>query len=405
MFPIIARGQTLNIANDVQTAATLTNTTVTLTGRAELNITGTGDPIPGCTIHLNSDDAWFFMRNIRPSAVNTTFLSRIRVNGANAVLNTNVRVVQYEKGTVVIPHGPNFAPMQVFDGANFTGPSKSLKLYTYYNEANLGILSAAASSFKLKRGYMCTIAQQNTGMGSSKVYIAQDGDLEIGVLPAVLNNNIRYVRVFPWRWVLKKGWGGGDGWQMNHYWNYGWDAGGDSANLDSEYVPMRHGPYWPGFDEINAKQNVTHLLGYNEPDNTWDAAQTPQTVDQAIAQWPELMKSGLRLGSPAVTDGGLDSWLYPFIDRCDQLGYRVDFVTVHFYRANYDAWGLHELLRTISERTHRPYPARSAPPAGGAPGGTAESEPPSRTRRMRQCRSRPGSRPRRTAPCLRGLSR
>ncbi len=355
VLSIAARGQTLNIANDVQTAATLaTNTTVTMTGRSELIITGTGDPIPGCVIHLNSPDAWLFMRSFRPSAVNTTFLSRIRVNGANAVLNTNVRIVQYEAGTVVIPHGPTYKPLQIFDGTHFTGPSKSLGLYTYYNEASLGILSAATSSFKLKRGYMCTVAQQNTGMGSSKVYIAQDGDLEISVLPTALNNNIRYVRVFPWRWVLKKGWGGGDGWQMNHYWNYGWDAGGDSNNLDSEYVPMRHGPWWPGFDEINAKQNVTHLLGYNEPDNTWDTAQTPQTVDQAIAQWPELMKSGLRLGSPAVTEGALNSWLYPFIDRCDQLGYRVDFVAVHFYGANYDAWGLHELLRTISERTRRP---------------------------------------------------
>ena len=29
-----------------------------------------------------------------------------------------------------------------------------------------------------------------------------------------LNNNIRYIRVFPWRWVLKKGWGGADGTQF-----------------------------------------------------------------------------------------------------------------------------------------------------------------------------------------------
>ncbi|RYD18259.1 MAG: hypothetical protein EOP88_23205, partial [Verrucomicrobiaceae bacterium] len=155
------------------------------------------------------------------------------------------------------------------------------------------------------------------------------------------------------RWVCKKGWGGGDGHNINKHWHYGWDAGGTST-LDSEYIPMRHGPWWPGFDEINAKRDTTHLLGFNEPDNTWDPAQSPQTVDQAIALWPELMQSGLRLGSPAVTEGGLNSWLYPFIDRCDQLGYRVDFVAVHFYGANKSAWELHELLRTISERTRRP---------------------------------------------------
>lgn len=350
LLTAVAHAQTLNIANDVQTAATLTNTTVTMTGRSELHITGTGDPLPGCVIHLNSQDAWLFVRNIRPSVVNSTLLGRVRVNGANAALNTNVRVVQYELGTVVIPHGPAFTPLQIFDGTHFTGPSKSLGLYTYHDEANLGILSAATSSFKLKRGYMATVAQQNTGMGSSKVYIAQDGDLEISVLPAALNNNMRYVRVFPWRWVSKKGWGGGLGNNMNHLWSYDWGAEANSAGLDSEYVPIRHGRYWPGFDVINAKQNVTHLLGFNEPDH---ADQANMSVDDAVAMWPELMKSGLRLGSPAVTDGGFN-WLYSFIDRCDQLGYRVDFVAVHFYRANYSYWQLHEMLREISERTRRP---------------------------------------------------
>lgn len=346
---VSANGQTLNITNDVQTAATLTNTTVTMTGRAELNITGTGDPIPGCIINLNSPDAWFFMRNIRPSVVNSTFLSRIRVNGVAAALATNARIVQYDLGTVVIPQGPNFAPMQVFDGTHFTGPSKALKIYTYYNEANLGILSAAVSSFKLKRGYMCTVAQQNTGMGSSKIYIAKDGDLELSILPAALNNNIRYIRIFPWRWVCKKGWAGKDGGNLNHLWHYDWGAeAGD--DLDSEYVPMRHGRYWPGFDIINAKTNTTHLLGFNEPDRP---DQANMSVDDAIAMWPELMKSGLRLGAPAVADANVQ-WIYDFMTRIDALGYRVDFIPVHFYRANTSYWDLHELLRNLSERTGRP---------------------------------------------------
>jgi hypothetical protein len=81
-LPLIASAQTLNINNDVQTFATLTNTAVTLSGKAELRITGTGDPIAGCTINLTSVDAWFFMTNIVPSTVSSTFLSRVRVNGA-----------------------------------------------------------------------------------------------------------------------------------------------------------------------------------------------------------------------------------------------------------------------------------------------------------------------------------
>ncbi|MES2474968.1 MAG: LamG-like jellyroll fold domain-containing protein [Verrucomicrobiota bacterium] len=349
-FPLTAGAQTLNLVNDVQTVATLINTTVTMSGKAELTLTGGGDPIPGCVIHLNSPDAWVFFPAIRPSAVNASLLSRFRVNGSIASLTTNTRVVQFWSGTVVIPHGPDFKPMEIFDGSHFTGPARKLGLYTYYHEASLGIISAATSSFKLKRGYMATVAQQANGMGSSKVYIAQDGDLEISLLPAELNNNIRFIRVFPWRWVSKKGWGGGDGHNMNHLWHYDWGAEANSAELDSEYVPIRHGRYWPGFDVINAKQNVTHLLGFNEPDHV---DQANMSVDDAVAMWPELMRSGLRLGSPAVTDGGLN-WLYAFIDRCDQLGYRVDFVAVHFYRANYSYWQLHEMLREISERTRRP---------------------------------------------------
>ena len=125
LAPLVARAQTLTIHNDVQTVATLTSTTATLTGKAELHVTGTGDPIVGCAIHLNSVDAWFYMENIKPSVVASTFMGRIFVNGAAAVNGTNVRVVQYEMGAVVIPHGPGFSPLEVFDGKYFTGPSKA----------------------------------------------------------------------------------------------------------------------------------------------------------------------------------------------------------------------------------------------------------------------------------------
>src|SRR3954454_16882773 len=70
----VSEAQVLTINNDVQTYATLASTTATLTGKAELHITGTGDPIIGCTIQLNSTDAWFFMEKITPAAVVYTFL-------------------------------------------------------------------------------------------------------------------------------------------------------------------------------------------------------------------------------------------------------------------------------------------------------------------------------------------
>src|SRR5437870_4171148 len=111
---LTARAQTLDIRDAVRTYATLTNTTVTMSGRAELRITGTGDPIPGCVIQLNSPDAWLLMTGILPSQAASTFLSRVRVNGANAALDGNCRVVQYGQGAVVIPQGPDFAPLEIF---------------------------------------------------------------------------------------------------------------------------------------------------------------------------------------------------------------------------------------------------------------------------------------------------
>ena len=329
--PLLALGQTLNISNDVQTVATLTNTTVTMTAKAELHVTGTGDPIPGCIVNLNSADAWFFMDNLQPSVVASTFLSRVRVNGAVAVLDTNVRVVQYFLGAVVIPHAPGFAPMEVFDGKNFTGPSKLLTQYTAYNDTTLGAMKMAISSFKLKRGYMATIAQQENGTGISKNYVAADGDIEVGVLPTTLNNAIRFVRIFPWRWVGKKGIAGNLESNLNVKWLYNWNMDRTSP-LDWEYVAIRQTRYWPDLNQDWKYRGANHLLGYNEPDQ---ANQANLLVADAIASWPDLLGTGLRVGAPAVSDGGV-SWLYSFIAQADAAGLRVDFVPVHYYRSYSD---------------------------------------------------------------------
>ena len=355
-LPVLAAGQTLTINNDVQTYATLTNTAVTMTGKAELRITGTGDPIAGCTINLNSPDAWFFMTNIVPSAVSSTFLGRVLVNGAAAVIDSNVRVVQYGMGAVVIPHAPTFTPLEVFDGKYFTGPSKQLHLYTGYNDLLLGTMKMAIGSFKLKRGYMATFATNENGTGTSRCYVAQEGDLEVGLLPSALDNSIRFVRIFPWRWAGKKGIAGNIGGPLKVLWWYNWNLDQNSP-LDSEYVAIRQTRSWPGLGQDWKARGINHLLGYNEPDQS---AQANLTVAEAIASWPDLLATGLRVGAPAVSDGGL-SWLYSFIDAADAAGLRVDFVPVHYYRsysnpanASGAASQLYNFVKAIYDRTGRP---------------------------------------------------
>ncbi|HKQ36475.1 MAG TPA: glycosyl hydrolase, partial [Verrucomicrobiae bacterium] len=319
--------QTLDIRDAVRTFPGLTNTAVTMSGRAELRITGTGDPIPGCLIHLNSPDAWVLMTAIAPSQVASTFLNRIRVNGANAVLDSNVRVAQYAQGAVVIPHTPEFAPLEVFDGRYFTGPSRRLNTFVNYDSASLGTMAAAIGSFKLKRGYTATLAQNENGTGVSRNYVAQDGDLEVGLLPATLENNIRFVRVLPWRWTAKKGIAGDIDSGLNVGWVYNWNISRNST-LNLEYTPIRQNRYWPPLDQDWKMRGATHLLGYNEPDH---ADQANMTVAEAISSWPDLLATGLRVGAPAPSDGGLN-WLYDFIAQADAAGLRVDYVPVHYYR-------------------------------------------------------------------------
>ena len=211
ILPLAAKGTILDITDDIQTYSSLSDTTVNMSGRSELHITNGTNPILGCQINLNSSDSWFFLEQIKPSVVASTYLSQVQVNSSPAVLNSNVRVVQYVSGAVVIPHSPSYMPLQIYSGYFFGGSSQSLGLYTYYKgSASLGELNNTVSSFKLKRGYMVTFAQNEDGTGISRVYIAQDEDINIEVIGEELDNSVSFIRVFPWRWTNKKGWAGGE---------------------------------------------------------------------------------------------------------------------------------------------------------------------------------------------------
>ncbi|CAK0786608.1 hypothetical protein CVIRNUC_009822 [Coccomyxa viridis] len=74
------------------------------------------------------------------------------------------------------------------------------------------------------------------------------------------------------------------------------------------------------------------VLGFNEPN---EKAQADNTVAEAIAAWPAMMGSGLRLGSPAVSvavDGTTSSsWIGQFMQQVEANKYKVDFMTIHWY--------------------------------------------------------------------------
>lgn len=359
-----AWSQSLNLTNGVQTYITLANTTVNLVGRCEVRVTDAANPISGCLINLNSPDACFVLQNVAPTTVVATYLSQVRVNGAAAVADGNCRVVQYGAlGAVVIPHAPSFQPLQVFSQPHFTGASSTLSQYVYYRGAALGVMNANISSFKLKRGYTVTLAQNENGSGLSRNYVAQDGDVEVSILPAGFDNSVRFIYIMPWRWVDKKGSCDASPTDLQAGWWYNWNINQNSTR-DLQYVAIRQQPYWPGLSQDWQARGINHLSGYNEPDNPVEDAYKnltpPGSVSDAVARWPDLLATGLRVGAPAVTDGGY-SWIVDFVNQADAAGRRVDYIPIHYYRSYANngnpagaASQLYNFLKSVYDATKRP---------------------------------------------------
>lgn len=312
---------------------------VTLAGTARVHLTG-DVPLTSCRVNLTGENAWLYLDAVKPTRTVSDYLSQITVDGAPADIATNVRIAEYGAGTVLIPNGLEVCKraLTVYTGENFSGESRTVAIQDPLTD--LGAFDNNIRSIKLRQGFIATIANNPDGTGYSRCFIASDGDLEIPVLPEgfVTKDNtgrsfISYIRVMKWQWVSKKGWSGSDQGQMDrlnvtHY--YGWDAGGPTDRIDREYVPHRHHIGWPGFDQIKSRDNVSHVLGHNEPDNTGDVKEHPASPLQIIREWPEFMRTGLRAGSPAPT-GIWGNWLKGFFDLADSLNYRVDFVVFHKY--------------------------------------------------------------------------
>lgn len=350
---LAASGQTLTITNGVQKYASLTSMTVNMSGKCELWATNAA-PLTGCTINLNSVDAWLFLPNVKPSVVVSSYLSQIFVGGTAAVADNNIRVVQYgQNGAVVIPQPSNLRPLTTYSGAEFSGAPIQFGQWTYYTGTSITNIS----SFKLKRGYQAVFAQSSDGKNWSKCYVAQDGDLEVGVMPSTLDKQVHFIYVTPWRWTSKKGIAGNPPYSwLNVLWWYDWNLD-QSSSRDLEYEAIRQTQYWPSLNQNWQAAGINTVLGYNEPDNT---SQANLSVSTAISSWGDLLATGLRIGSPATTDGGRSSWLYPFVSQADAAGLRVDFVAVHYY------WGwnpadpsgaanqMYNFLLDIWNNTHRP---------------------------------------------------
>ncbi|MFC3801977.1 glycosyl hydrolase [Cohnella sp. GCM10012308] len=123
-------------------------------------------------------------------------------------------------------------------------------------------------------------------------------------------------------------------------WTYNWSIDFPGTNGTSiEYVPQIWGPGAVTSSTLTtiaqgkAAGKFKALLAFNEPDLY---EQANMSVESAVALWPTLMSTGLRLGSPAVamsaeTYAYGQTWLENFMSQTAANGYHVDFIAVHYY--------------------------------------------------------------------------
>ena len=143
-------------------------------------------------------------------------------------------------------------------------------------------------------------------------------------------------------------------------WYYDWGTAPVGATPGVQFVPMiwAHANVNPRELHAAVASGAGVLLGFNEPDVE---SQSNMTVEQAIADWPQLQATGLRLGSPAPGTGEdlkTNGWLARFMAEVKTHGYRVDFICIHPYQSSFDVGTATENLRQeiayVHDTYHRP---------------------------------------------------
>lgn len=149
--------------------------------------------------------------------------------------------------------------------------------------------------------------------------------------------------------------------QSGASWYYTWSASpavGVSRAGGPRFVPLIWGAANVTAGTLSqVRGEGPDLLSFNEPDMSGQANMSPA---QALSLWPRLMATGLRLGSPAVATGGATpgGWLDQFMSGAAARGYRVNFITLHWYGSDF-ATGpavsqLESYLQAVHARYHKP---------------------------------------------------
>ncbi|KAI9798489.1 MAG: hypothetical protein M1833_004755 [Piccolia ochrophora] len=131
---------------------------------------------------------------------------------------------------------------------------------------------------------------------------------------------------------------------LTWYYNYGSVPSIEFADSNLDFVPMLWGSPEISSDttfldsvtsQLEAGANFTYVLGFNEPDGTWETGGSNIAPEVAAAAWIKqiepLKEKGLKLGAPAVTGSPRGSeWLENFFKECAGQC-NVDFIPTHWY--------------------------------------------------------------------------
>ena len=381
---------TVNAANKTQ-RVTQCATSVTLTEAVDYTITSTEPFSTAGTIDIANPDAAVIFENIRPSDVISKYLVKITANGVALTNNGNCRVSIYRHGAIVLPHsdtknpdGTDFYPLTTYSGDGFTGEVNQYNKTTRYTKSGGNF---PIRSFKIKRGYMVTMANNIDGTGYSHCFIANSEDRMVDLTKegngkgAFLADKVGFFRIFRWQWPGKLGMSDARDDRLinltNASWFYDWGAG-NSLRDNAEYVPQRHHEAgqsngqgykgaWEGFGTINNLNNTnTHILGQNEPDNTSGAGEVytyvtkiPDNPREKHGDYPlvnvakDFLYSGMRIGTFACCNPN-SGMVSEYVNWCRNNNIRVDFVATHYYIGGTDPAGCVSRLKSLYDATGLP---------------------------------------------------
>ncbi|MEO3774020.1 sigma-70 family RNA polymerase sigma factor [Micromonospora sp. B9E7] len=139
------------------------------------------------------------------------------------------------------------------------------------------------------------------------------------------------------------------------YYTWGTQHPGISTPRGVTFVPMiRSAENVTATELARAKAAGPDLLTFNEPDMP---EQANMTVEQALDLWPQVMATGSRLGSPAVAFGAPDpqGWLDRFMTGAQARGHRVDFITLHWFGADFATTAAVDQLRRYLQAVYQRY--------------------------------------------------